>query len=150
MDEYDDYYAKDGSGNIYAPDSDSENPDLPDDPDEPYTNNFTDVSEGAYYYDAVLWAVNEGITNGTTENDFQSVCKLHPCSGRHLPVEGSRMPRARIDRLPIRRCSKGQFLLQSRSVGLPGRHHHRCHRRSLPAGSDRHPGPGRYISLALG
>lgn len=28
MDEYDDYYAKDGSGNIYAPDSDSENPDL--------------------------------------------------------------------------------------------------------------------------
>lgn len=70
MDEYDDYYAKDGSGNIYAPDSDSENPDLPDDPDEPYTNNFTDVSEGAYYYDAVLWAVNEGITNGTTETTF--------------------------------------------------------------------------------
>ena len=41
-----------------------------DDPDEPYTNNFTDVSEGAYYYDAVLWAVNEGITNGTTETTF--------------------------------------------------------------------------------
>ena len=109
MDEYDDYYAKDGSGNICPRQRHSENPDLPDDPDEPYTNNFTDVSEGAYYYDAVLWAVNEGITNGTDRNDFQSVCKLHPCSGRHLPVEGSRMPRARIDRLPIRRCSKGQF-----------------------------------------
>lgn len=36
-----------------------------------------------------------------------------PVLSRHLPVEGSRIPRARIDRLPIRRCSKGQFLLQA-------------------------------------
>ena len=28
------------------------------------SNPFTDVSAGEYYYDAVLWAVNEGITNG--------------------------------------------------------------------------------------
>ncbi len=30
---------------------------------------------------------------------------------------------------------KGSFTTKSRSVGLPGRHHHRCHRRSLPAGA---------------
>ena len=31
---------------------------------------FTDVDESAYYYDAVLWAVEEGITSGTTATTF--------------------------------------------------------------------------------
>ena len=31
---------------------------------------FTDVAEGAYYYDAVLWAMENGITEGTTETTF--------------------------------------------------------------------------------
>ena len=34
------------------------------------SNPFTDVSSGAYYYDAVLWAVNKGITNGTSPTTF--------------------------------------------------------------------------------
>lgn len=33
-------------------------------------NPFTDVSEGAYYADAVLWAVEQGITTGTTATTF--------------------------------------------------------------------------------
>ena len=33
-------------------------------------NPFTDVSADAYYYDAVLWAVKEGITSGTGGNNF--------------------------------------------------------------------------------
>ncbi len=33
-------------------------------------NPFTDVAVGAYYYDAVLWAVQQGITNGTSETTF--------------------------------------------------------------------------------
>ena len=32
--------------------------------------NFTDVSEGAYYYDAVQWAAQSGITTGTTATTF--------------------------------------------------------------------------------
>ena len=28
------------------------------------TNPFTDVKPGEFYYDAVLWAVENGITNG--------------------------------------------------------------------------------------
>ena len=35
------------------------------------TNPFTDVKEGAYYYKAVLWAVEKGITNGTSETTFE-------------------------------------------------------------------------------
>lgn len=31
---------------------------------------FTDVKEGAYYYDAVLWAVENGITTGMTAKSF--------------------------------------------------------------------------------
>ena len=31
---------------------------------------FTDVQPGAYYYQPVLWAVGEGITNGTSSTTF--------------------------------------------------------------------------------
>ncbi|MDO4314388.1 MAG: S-layer homology domain-containing protein [Oscillospiraceae bacterium] len=34
------------------------------------TNPFTDVKTSAYYYDAVLWAVDQGITNGATATTF--------------------------------------------------------------------------------
>ena len=33
-------------------------------------NPFTDVKAGSYYYDAVLWAVENGITNGTSATTF--------------------------------------------------------------------------------
>lgn len=31
---------------------------------------FTDVAEGAYYYDAVAWAVKNGVTSGTSDTTF--------------------------------------------------------------------------------
>ena len=34
------------------------------------TNPFNDVKEGTYYYNAVLWAVEKGITNGTSDTTF--------------------------------------------------------------------------------
>ena len=33
-------------------------------------NSFTDVSEKAYYYEPVLWAAQEGVTQGTSETKF--------------------------------------------------------------------------------
>lgn len=33
-------------------------------------NHFTDVKEGQYYYEAVMWAVENGITTGTSLNKF--------------------------------------------------------------------------------
>ena len=43
----------------------------PTEPDEPkYENPFEDVFEADYYYDPVLWAVNEGITNGMDATHF--------------------------------------------------------------------------------
>ena len=34
------------------------------------TNSFTDVAAGAYYYNAVLWAVRNGITSGMSATSF--------------------------------------------------------------------------------
>ncbi len=35
-----------------------------------HSNPFRDVSAGAYYYKAVLWAVENGITSGISKNEF--------------------------------------------------------------------------------
>lgn len=45
------------------------------------TNPFKDVYEGAYYYDAVLWAVEKKITTGTSENTFspKRICNRAQC-----------------------------------------------------------------------
>lgn len=34
------------------------------------TLSFTDVPADAYYYDAVMWAVQNGITSGTSDTTF--------------------------------------------------------------------------------
>lgn len=55
-----------------------------------WVNPFTDVESGAYYYDAVLWAVEKGITVGTSATTFspdatvtrgQTVTFLYRCAG---------------------------------------------------------------------
>ncbi|MDO4553408.1 MAG: S-layer homology domain-containing protein, partial [Bacillota bacterium] len=40
-------------------------------------NPFGDVSQGEYYYDAVLWAVEQGVTTGTSETAFSPAL---PCT----------------------------------------------------------------------
>lgn len=62
-------------------------------------NPFRDVSHSAYYYDAVLWAVEQGITSGTTKTTFspdavvdrgQAVTFLYKHAG--APVSGGGNP----------------------------------------------------------
>lgn len=68
-DPYGDYYVEDSDGFLWDPDYDSEV-----DGERPLEYavdvSFTDVSPNAYYYDAVQWAVEEGITSGTTATTF--------------------------------------------------------------------------------
>lgn len=65
-----------------------------------YENPFVDVAEGAYYYDAVLWAAENGITGGTSATTFspavtctraQTVTFLWRAAGSPDP-EGTNMP----------------------------------------------------------
>ena len=58
-DDYDDFYVEDADGIVYYPGDDI----------TPLVN-FTDVPAGAYYADAVKWAVAEGITSGTSPTTF--------------------------------------------------------------------------------
>ena len=44
---------------------------------EPFVNPFIDVKENDYFYDPVLWAVQNGITNGTTPTTFSP---YDPCT----------------------------------------------------------------------
>ncbi len=41
-------------------------------------NPFSDVSSNAYYYDAVLWAIEQGIVKGTTDTTFSpnNICSV--------------------------------------------------------------------------
>ena len=45
------------------------------------SNPFKDVASGAYYYKAVLWAVENGITNGTSATAFSPDA---PCTRAHV------------------------------------------------------------------
>ena len=38
--------------------------------EKPFANPFTDVPEGSFYYEPVLWAVEKGITTGATATTF--------------------------------------------------------------------------------
>ena len=66
----------------------------------PATGGFVDVVEDSYYEDAVIWAAEEGITNGTDETHFspealctraQAVTFLWRAAGRPAP-KGAAMP----------------------------------------------------------
>ena len=68
------------------------------------TNPFTDVPSGAYYEEAVLWAVGEGVTSGTSATTFtpdgsctraQAVSFLWRIAGRPAPKTGT-MPFADV------------------------------------------------------
>ena len=39
-------------------------------PDAGTSNPFEDVSAEAYYYEAVLWAAENGVTDGTSDTQF--------------------------------------------------------------------------------
>ena len=67
----------DGTYTFTMPESDvnvsatfKEKAEEPEEPETPSEKKFTDVPEGAYYYDPVYWAVENGITAGTSDTTF--------------------------------------------------------------------------------
>ncbi len=54
----------------------TEKPEAPEKPQETEKTAFIDVEKDAYYYEPVIWAVNEGITSGMGDNTFapDSIC----------------------------------------------------------------------------
>lgn len=57
-------------------------------------NPFTDVSPDSYYYKAVLWAVEQGITSGVTKTAFAPDRVCTPRSGGGAAVAGRGLSRS--------------------------------------------------------
>ena len=72
-------------------------------------NPFTDVKEGDYYYDAVLWAVGKKVTTGMTETEF---APLADCTRAHIVTflwRASGEPKASSDNNPFTDVAEGTF-----------------------------------------
>ena len=79
------------------------------------TVKFADVSTSAYYYDAVKWAVENGVTDGlsaTTFGPYESCTR----ADRDVPVARRRQPRAE-DRKQLHGCSRERLLCQGGCLG---------------------------------
>ena len=83
-----------------------------------FASPFTDVQETSPYYDAILWAAETGVTNGTTASTFSPDA---PCTRAQLAVflwRAAGEPKPRAGRTAVHGCDGSQrLLLRSRPVG---------------------------------
>ena len=81
------------------------------DPDyvKPVENPFTDVEEGRFYYEPVLWAVDNGITYGLTDTEFgtEESCKRSQVVTFLWRAAGSPAPKSSAN--PFVDVKKGSF-----------------------------------------
>ena len=98
----------------------------------PATQMFFDVPADAYYYDAVQWAVDNGVTTGTGDGKFSpnATCTRAQVD---LPVAGHGRAGGHERRRPVLRCGAGRLLLRRGAVGPgQGRDYRRRGREVLP------------------
>ena len=120
-----------------------------------FASPFTDVQETSPYYDAILWAAETGVTNGTTASTFSPDA---PCTRAQLAVFLWRAE-TRAGRTAVHGCDGSQrLLLRSRPVGCREGYVgirdlcapcgvYPAGRGILPVARRRQPGYGRRISL---
>ena len=61
-----------------------------------FASPFTDVQETSPYYDAILWAAETGVTNGTTASTFSP--PMRPVPGPSWPCSYGGRPASRNPR----------------------------------------------------
>ena len=92
-------------------------------------NPFADVKSTAYYADAVLWAVKEDVTKGTTNTTFSpdADCTRAQIVTFLWCAAGSPKPETRT--MAFHRLSRGQLLLRCCALGGQGGRHqgYHCH-----------------------
>jgi hypothetical protein len=72
---------------------------------------FVDVKPGKFYYDAMLWALQTGVTSGKDDTHFAPQRDLYPRPGRHLPLERDGQAESHPHQLPLRGREARQVLL---------------------------------------
>lgn len=111
-------------------------------------NPFADVKAGQYYYKAVLWAVEHGITNGMSATEFgpDNTCTRAQIVTFLWRYEGNPAPSS--TRNPFADVSTGLVLRQRRSVGRGARHHERYECDGILPGEYLHARTGRDIPVS--
>ena len=113
---------------------------------ESTVNPFTDVSASAYYYDAVLWAVEQGITNGTSATTFGPDATV--TRGQTVTSSGAMTaPPPSAQRLCG--CGVRRLLRRRRGLGCQRGHHQRHQRHHLQPEQRLHPRADRDFPLSL-
>ena len=115
---------------------------------ESRTMPFTDVPADSYYYDAVLWAVENGITKGTSSTTFSpdDTCTRAQIvtflwRSEQSPAAGSSNPFTDV--------SADAYYADAGPVGSKGSDHHGHHPHHLQPRRRMHPRPDRHLPLAL-
>ena len=76
---------------------------------EKITNPFTDIVKTDYYYNSVLWAYNNNITSGVTENKFAPDAQ---CTRAQVVIflwRAKGQPKASLQELPFEDVEKGTY-----------------------------------------
>ena len=84
----------------------------------------TDVKKGCYYYNAVLWAVENGITKGTTETTFSPNETCNRAQALTLLWRSQGSPEVEYEN----RCSCQPLLFRRGAVGREGGRYSGYHR----------------------
>ena len=72
-------------------------------------NHFTDVAQGQYYYDSILWAYENGIASGLSENEFAPDAQ---CTRAQVVIflwRAKGQPKASLQELPFEDVEKGTY-----------------------------------------
>ena len=72
-------------------------------------NPFTDVAQGQYYYDSILWAYENGIASGLSENEFAPDAQ---CTRAQVVIflwRAKGQPKASLQELPFEDVEKGTY-----------------------------------------
>ena len=92
-------------------------------------NEFVDVPLDSYFYEAVMWAVENGVTTGISASRFDpdGICTRAQAVTFLWRAAGSPKPETRT--MAFHRRSRGQLLLRCCAVGGQGGRHqgYHCH-----------------------
>ena len=106
---------------------------------------FLDVLSTQYYYDAVLWATEKGITNGTSYDKFSP---NDPCTRARRDVPLARDGRARHERVqPLHGRAAAAVLHRRGALGGGGGRHERHHAHHVQPEQPLHPSADRHVPL---
>ena len=112
-------------------------------------NEFIDVPASSYFYEAVMWAVENGVTTGISASRFDPDGICTRAQAVTFLWRTAWQSRTRNPRHALHRRSCGQLLLRCCAVGGRKRHHQGHQRYHIQPQHDLLPCPDRRVPVAF-